>query len=91
MITESGIQDVQLTPGGKDAGYTHKHVLRDMMTNYDGDSVTETLSAGAEISKTYPMTLPLEWDENHCDVIAFVSLAGENKDVLQAHKVAVVE
>ena len=91
MITESGIQDVQLTPSGKDASYTHKHVLRGMMTNYGGDPITETLSGGAEIAKTYTMTLPVGWDENHCDVIAFVSLAGENKYVLQAHKVAVVE
>ncbi|MFQ5448035.1 MAG: Omp28-related outer membrane protein [Saprospiraceae bacterium] len=91
MITESGIQDVQLTPAGKDAGYIHKHVLRGMMTNYDGDRLTETLGTGAEITKPYSMTLPAVWDENHCDVIAFVSLAGESKDVLQAHKVAVVE
>ncbi len=91
MVTESGIQDVQLTPAGKDANYIHKHVLRGMMTNFDGNPVTGSLSTGAEILKTYSMTLPGEWDENRCDVVAFVSLAGESKDVLQAHKVGVVE
>lgn len=93
MITESDIQDLQLTPGSSEpkADYIHKHVLRDMMSKYDGEPLTETLTEGAEITKTFNFTLPDTWKEENCEVIAFVSLAGATKDVLQAHKVHVIE
>ncbi|MBI5916345.1 MAG: Omp28-related outer membrane protein [Bacteroidetes bacterium] len=93
MITESGIQDAQLTPASStpDPNYIHKHVLRGMMTNYDGAPISEALNAGAEIEQTYTLTLPDEWKEENCKIVAFISLAGASKDVLQAHEVDVVE
>ena len=93
MLTESGIQDLQLTPASStpQADYTHKHVLRDLITSYDGDPVTEPLTVGAEILKTLAYTLPGEWKEEHCKIIAFVSLAGTSKEVLQVHEANVVE
>ncbi len=93
MITESGIQDYQLTPASPDPkpDYVHKHVLRGMLTPYDGVPLTETLSAGAVVSKTFDYVLPAGWKEENCKVIAFISLAGEKKDVLQAHEVEVIE
>lgn len=93
MITESGIQDLQLKPGSSspDANYIHKHALRGMMTNYAGEQISGAMTAGAEIETTYSMTLPADWKEDNCKIIAFVSLAGDNKDVLQAHEVHVIE
>lgn len=93
MITESDIKDMQLTPASSqpNAGYTHKHVLRGMMTNYDGAPLTESLVPGAEIEKSFSKSLPAEWKESNCKVIAFVSLAGEKKNVLQAHEVELVQ
>ena len=93
MITESGIQDLQLTPASAEpkADYIHKHVLRGMVTNYDGVPVTETLVEGTEIFKTFNFTLPETWKEENCEIVAFVSLAGAEKDVLQAQQVHVVE
>ncbi len=93
MITENNIVDLQLTPSSSEpkADYIHKHVLRDMVTNFDGLKLTESLVEGAEITKTFNFTLPDTWKEENCEIVAFVSLSGANKDVLQAHQVHVVE
>lgn len=93
MIAESGIKDLQLTPSSSQPNpdYSHKHVLRGMMTNYDGVPVNEPLTPGAEIEKSFSKTLPAQWKEENCKIIAFVSLAGDKKDVLQAHEVEVIE
>ncbi len=91
MITESGIIDKQITPAGINTAYVHKHALRGMLTNWDGDPITEALTPGAEIEKSYTFTVPAEWVPEKCEIVAFVSLAGTTKDVLQAHQVHLVE
>lgn len=91
FITENNIEDVQLTPSGKQADYIHKHVFRTAITSFDGDPLTETLITGVQIDKSYSYTLPSNWDENNCNIVVFVSLAGDEKDILQAHEVHVVE
>lgn len=91
MITESGIVDKQITPAGINTAYVHKHALRGMLTNWDGDPITESMTPGAEIEKTYTFTLPDGWVPEKCEIVAFVSLAGTDKDVLQAHQVHLVE
>lgn len=91
MITESGVQDMQLTPSGKQADYTHKHILRGVMTNYDGAIISDELTAGKQLTKSFSMDWNSAWDVNNCDVVAFVSLGGNTKDVLQAHHVHIIE
>jgi len=93
MITESGIEDAQITPGSSDPvpNYVHRHVLRHMLTNWDGDPITESLGAGTVVQKNFTYSMPAEWKEDNCEIVAFVSLAGTSKEVLQAHQVHVVE
>ncbi|MBK8568289.1 MAG: Omp28-related outer membrane protein [Saprospiraceae bacterium] len=91
MITESGIVDKQLTPAGLNTGYVHKHALRSMLTNWNGDPIAEPLTPGAEIEKQYTFNLPEAWVAENCELVAFVSLAGTTKEVLQAHQVHLVE
>ena len=91
MILEDDVVDVQLTPDGKDYDYSHKHVLRDMMTAYDGNLLSEPLTQGAVIERDFNMTLPESFVAEHCSIVAFVNLGGETKEVLQANKVKVVE
>ncbi len=93
MITESGLKDLQLTPASSQPNpeYGHKHVLRGMMTNYDGFQLNEPLVPSAKIEKSFTKTLPDTWREENCKIIAFVSLGGEKKDVLQAHQVDVIQ
>lgn len=92
-ITENDIEDLQLTPesGTPDPNYKHKHVLRDMLTNYDGDPIGEPLTAGAAIEKNYSMTLPVDWVAANCKVAVFVHRGGAEKDVLQVQQARVTE
>lgn len=91
MITENGIVDYQLTPDALISNYVHLHVLRDMMTNYDGNPLTEPLVDGAEISKSYTLTLPDGWVADNCHIVAFVHFGGGSKEVLQAQEEGVSE
>ncbi len=90
-VTESGIIDAQLTPEGKVDDYEHKNVFRGMLTNYDGNLITEPLLAGETVSLTYSGRLEASWVPENCWLVAFVSLGGQQKDVLQAVEVPVVE
>lgn len=93
MLTESEIHDLQIKPGSSTPvpDYTHRHVLRDMLTPFSGDPITEPLGQGAQITKSFSFTMPAEWKEENCEIVAIVSLAGASKEVLQAHQVHVVK
>jgi len=94
MITESGIIDHQLTPQSSpdtDPDYVHKHVLRDIITNFDGNPISTPLTAGAEISEPFSFTIPSEWDADKCEIIVLVHQNGVNKEVLQVVQVHLVE
>lgn len=91
MLTESKIPDYQDTPEGKVSDYVHKHVLRDMLTSYLGDVVSEELVPGVTVTKNYSIDLPAEWKEDDMKVVAFVHLEGAVKDVLQAVETSVVK
>lgn len=88
VITEDDIVDYQLDKGGLKSDYNHKHVLRTMLTNYAGDAIAiGQTKAGSTPSFTYTFTLPPNWNEDKCEIIAFVSHKGAKLDVLQANKV----
>lgn len=92
-LTENDVVDLQLTPASStpDPAYKHKHVLRDMLSSFDGDLINEPLVANAIIEKNFSMSLPEAWKPEKCHVAAFVNLGGTSKEVLQAHQVGVVE
>ncbi len=90
-LTEDDIEDVQLTPNGKQANYKHQHVLRDMLSNFDGNPLTESLLPGAKISRTFEYTLPAGWRAEKCKLVVFVHLGGDKKDVLQAAQVKITD
>ncbi|MDX1942235.1 MAG: Omp28 family outer membrane lipoprotein [Saprospiraceae bacterium] len=90
-LTEDDIEDVQLTPTGKQADYKHKHVLRDMLSNFDGNPLTESLSVGAKIAKNFTYTIPADWNADKCKLVAFVHIGGDKKDVLQVAQVKVIQ
>ncbi len=90
-ITENDIEDAQKDNSGIVLDYVHKHVFRDAITNPSGDLITESLAANAEITKNFSMTVPADWVADNCEVVAFVSLGGADKNVLQAHQVHLVK
>ena len=91
MLTESNIKDIQDTPEGKINDYTHRHVLRDMLTSYLGEAITESLTAGNIITKNFSYTLPSDWKEGDMEAVAFVHLGTTSKEVLQAVSTHVAE
>jgi hypothetical protein len=85
MLTENNIVDAQTLPAkGVVKDYKHKHVLRDMLTPFDGVALTEILSKGAKIKRDFTYTLPATFNAKECEVIAFLHKVGQTKEVLQA-------
>lgn len=87
MITENNLVDLQKTPTELLTDYVHKHVLRGMMTNATGDAYTGgTSNIGDTGSQSFSLTLPNDWIESNCEIVAFVHSATD-KRVLQANSV----
>lgn len=84
VLTEDDVKDVQLTPAGIEDNYKHKHVFRDAITNYDGNTLTEDLTLGSQFCKVYNTTLDAAWNADNCHLIAFIHLGGTSKQILQA-------
>ncbi|HLP96076.1 MAG TPA: Omp28-related outer membrane protein [Saprospiraceae bacterium] len=85
LITQDSIQDPQLNGSTVVPNYIHRHVARDVVSAPSGDVITETLEAGVVITKNYKVTLPADFDEHHCSVVAYVARGGNpDKQVLQA-------
>lgn len=87
MVIESDIIDVQLTPEeGEKEDYVHKHVLRDMMTPFDGEGIDEEFTAGATVEKVHQMTLPDRYNSNKISVIVMVHETGDSREIVQVEE-----
>lgn len=73
FVSESGIEDAQENLGVIIDDYEHNHVLRHMMTSYDGDILAPNLSEGVVIRKNYSYTIPEEFKYDKMEVIVSVS------------------
>ena len=89
LITEDSIIGKQLLPSpiGLKDDYVHKHMLRDVVSNPTGDPINEVTSKGNIITKKYSLTLPSNFVDKHCHIIAFVSKVGSVKEILQAEEI----
>lgn len=83
MLTENNVVDAQITPKGTVTDYVHRHVLRDMLTSYEGLPISEALTKGATIKKEFEYTIPTNFKAADCEIIAFLHHTGTSKDVLQ--------
>jgi thiol-disulfide isomerase/thioredoxin len=88
MLTENGVKDQQETPQGKKADYTHKHILRKMLTKFDGDPLSIS-SPNEPISKNFSLKIPDNWVVDNCQIVAFVHKNGSEKDVLQVNEIKI--
>ena len=95
MITESGIVDAQddVEQGGIVTDYVHNHVLRGMMTPFNGQALADALEPGEEFEATFDYTWPDDWEAEACAVIVCISRNTGAGDiyVLQAGEVHVVD
>ncbi len=96
MLTESNIVDAQddVEAGGVVEDYVHNHVLRDMLTNFSGESFSDLLNTGELFTLSYSGTIDENWDVNQMEAIAFISNitdGGSTFEVLQAGEIHVVD
>lgn len=91
-IAESAIIDPQETTENGQTfvieDYEHNNVLRQMVTFVDGSTVnTPDKQAGRVVVKTFNLTLPPNFDANHCHIISFVQeKTGDSQKVLQVQQ-----
>lgn len=91
IITENNIVDAQITPEGLMPAYVHKHVFRGAMSNPTGDAYTGgTTNAGDTGSQSFSLTLPAEWVESNCEIVALVH-SQVDKHILQANTAHIVD
>lgn len=82
MITENDIVDTQLDTSGLVEDYTHKHVLRAMLTNVAGNPIP-TQGVETSLEESFTFNIPTEWNVNNCSVVAFVHRTAPDLEVLQ--------
>lgn len=88
MITENHIIDKQANVGEILDVYEHNHVLRTMLTAFDGDPFANALTRNDLINNRFSFTIPNEegiWLAENLEVVAFVSDNSDDlREVLQA-------
>lgn len=94
MLTEDNIIDPQYNTTGKITEYRHRHVLRSMLTNFDGNFLSANMKFGDKLTKEYSYTLPAEngwWNADNLHVVAFVTDASSNApgEVLNVTEVSI--
>lgn len=75
-ITEDHILDSQLDNDKYVNDYEHNHVFRALLSEINGDILTDKINKDLVITKTYSFTLPPEagwWNAANCNVVAFLS------------------
>lgn len=90
VLLEDGIVDAQITPDGIDLEYVHKHVLRDFFTSTNGNSIAP-LQVGNVVSNEFSLVLNEDFVAENCEVVAFVSRGGADKEVFQVNAVHLIE
>lgn len=96
MITENNIIDSQKDADKIKTDYHHKHVLRDMITAYEGDPVGTSFSEDVNVELNFEYTLPESnggiWKPKDVSAVVFISdLTGSSKEILQAAEVHIVQ
>lgn len=89
LLTESNIITAQLNGSIVDTFYNHKDVLRDFITDTQGDQLTQTTEAGRVIRKVYRKTLDSKWKPENMHVLGYVHEFENSKAVYQGKEVEV--
>lgn len=87
LITESNIIAPQESSTGWDNNYVHNYMLRDFITDTWGVKIQEEGETIMPYQSTFNYSLPTDWDENNCEIVAFVHYyEGDERYILQAAK-----
>lgn len=89
-LTEDSLVARQLSSGAWVEDYVHNHVLRSVLTPYDGDLLT---LSGVTYEKSYQVVLPEDWIPDNMRIVAFVHRRGTtatDKQVINCEAVTVL-
>lgn len=89
VLTESDMITAQLDGAIIDTFYNHKDVMRDFISDTQGDLLTTTLEAGRVIRKVYKKTLDAAWKPENMHIVAYVHESANAKIVYQVKEVKV--
>ena len=98
MLTEDNIIDPQANvaeSSGKTIEYNHKHVLREILTSFDGNSLAEGMVKGEIIQRNFSFEVPGDqegwWKVEDMHVLAFVTAvsSGGPGEVLNVNQVGI--
>jgi hypothetical protein len=84
FILEDSVLTPQLNQGTWEQDYVQKHVLRDMLTTYQGDPLNEDLVSGRVFEKEYTIAVDPNWNKDHCHILALVHHKGGILNVVQS-------
>lgn len=96
-LTENHIVDKQVKKDGKiDDAYEFENVLRDMITNYNGNDIGQSLIKNKLITKSFEFTLPASngtWLPENMDIVAYVSgkTSNSNEIILNSIKIKLIK
>jgi hypothetical protein len=85
VITEDSIVSRQLDITTEYPNYVHRHMLRGSVTaGFYGESISPSpIEIGDQFTKNFTYTLPVDWNADHCEVVAYVHRLSDKK-VMQA-------
>ena len=75
--------------GAIDTFYTHQDIMRDFISDTQGDAITQTCEAGRVIRKVYKKVLDYAWKAQNVKIVAFVHEYQNSKVVYQGKEIDV--
>lgn len=92
MLLEDDLITTQLNDTGKIKKYKHKHVLREMLTSFNGDPVFESFELGRTYEREIVFEVPDDLVLQNTSVLMFLNLnKAEEKRILQAEELRLIE
>ncbi|MCH8904338.1 MAG: Omp28-related outer membrane protein [Bacteroidetes bacterium] len=83
-LVENDIVDKQYVDTAVVDDYEHQHILRKILTEFEGDFINTTLEPGRVYIRVFEYVLPAEWNNDNLEVIAFVHEKDDKWNVLQS-------
>jgi hypothetical protein len=76
-LIEDNIIDLQMRPNSTiDSYYVHKHILRAVLTNFNGNNLDSSLVLNRVYEKEFKIAWNPKWVKANCSIIAFVHKKG---------------
>ena len=90
-VTESHLIDPQDDVDRTIPDYEHNHVLKDLLSQLDGDVLATNISTSEILNRPYMYLVPEEvngeWIPDNMEIVAFITSTASNGEVLQAGKI----